>query len=256
MPSEDTLTHERFPEENIKAEEAITANNLSEAAGILVAVVEQDPENWRAFNNMGIISWAQRCWYDAYTMFYKSVTLRPEYTDALVNLFDAALKLKKIHEVQPLFEKACTINPELEEIIILRDSIREEGDALYTSKRALAIGIYNPILEEARKELNSGNLYKAMDLFLKANDEDGPTAEAFCGLGIISYYQERYNDAFILFFESIKLNPTDPDTYLNLLDAARACQRVEEAYTIFTTYRKEFPELSVLDEHFSNINNQ
>ncbi len=250
MLSKDTVPQELFKEENLRAEEAITANRLSEAAGILVTIVEKDPKNWRAFNNMGILSWAQKCWNDAYTMFYKSVTLCPDYTDALANLFDAALKLKKIQAVQPLFENACSINPELEEIAILRDSIREQGDSIYTSKRALAIGIYSPIVEEARKDLESGNLFQAMELFLRSNDEEGPSADAFCGLGIISFYQERYEDAFVLFVESIKLNPTDTDTYLNLRDAANACNRMEEAKTIFATYLKEFPELSSLEQQF------
>lgn len=251
MLSKDTVHQERFKEENLLAEEAITGGKLSEAAALLVNIVENDPENWRAFNNMGILSWSQKCWNDAYTMFRKSVSLRPGYADALVNLFDAALKLKKIHEVTSFFETACEINPEMEEITILRDSILKQGDAIYTSKRAFSIGIYNPAIDEAKKELDSGNLYKAMDLFLQANDKEGPSADAFCGLGIISYYQERFEDAFVLFMESIKLNPIDTDTYLNLFDAAKACNRQKEALELFNTYRQQFAELAVLDDCFS-----
>ena len=143
--------------------------------------------------------------------------------------------------------------PDLEEITVLRDSIHEQGDAIYTSRRALSVGIYSPIIEEARKELESGRLNQAMELFLRANDEEGPSADAFCGLGIISYYQERFEDAFVLFIESIKLNPTEPDTYLNLLDAAKSCNRTVEAKTLFELYRKDFPELAVLDKQFSPV---
>ena len=251
MQSKDIVHQERFKEENLQAEAAITAGNLSEAAAILVNVVEKDPENWRAFNNMGILSWAQQAWNDAFTMFRKAVELRPDYSDALVNLFDAALKLKKIGEIEHFFDEASAALPENEEIRILRDSIREEGEEIYRSKRAYSIGIFNPVVEEAKKELNSGNLYKAMELFLQVNDKEGPTAETFCGLGIISYYQERFEDAFVLFTESLKLNPTDTDTFLNLLDAAKACDRVEDAQKFFTAFRREFDELAVLDASFS-----
>ena len=251
MHSKDTVHQDRFKEENSRAEEAITSGNLSEAAAILVAIVEKDPENPRAFNNMGILSWSQNAWNDAYTMFRKAVTLRPAYTDALVNLFDAALKLRKIREISQLFEDAYAISPEIEEIAVLRESINEQGDEIYRSRRAFAVGVYNPVLEEAKKELESGNLYKAMELFLQVNDKEGPNPEAFCGLGIISYYQERYNDAFVLFSESLKLNPTDQETFLNLLDAARACDRLKDAQDLFAAFRNEFNELAVLDEHFS-----
>ena len=111
MLSKDTVPQERFKEENIKAEEAIASQNLTEAARLLVTVVEKDPENSRAFNNMGIICWTQKKWDDAYSMFLKSVSLRPDYCDALVNLFDAALKLRRINETASYFEKACLLNP-------------------------------------------------------------------------------------------------------------------------------------------------
>lgn len=251
MQSKDIVRQERFKEENIQAEEAITAGKPSEAAAILVNIVENDPENWRAFNNMGILSWSQQAWNDAYTMFRKSVELRPDYTDALVNLFDAALKLRKISDIQHFFDDASEALPENEEITILRNSIREEGEEIYRSKRAYSVGIFHPVIEEAKKELNSGNLYKAMELFLQVNDNEGPTPETFCGLGIISYYQERYEDAFVLFSESLKLNPTDTDTFLNLLDAAKACDRLNDARDFFAAFRSEFNELAVLDESFS-----
>ncbi len=253
MLSEETIPQEKYIDENKSAEEAITANNLKEAAKILVKIVENDKDNWRAYNNMGILCWAQKMWHDAYIMFLKSVSLKPDYTDALVNLFDAALKLKKINEVAPYFEKAYSLNPQVEEIKILRDSILEQGDAIYTSRRALSVGVYSPIIEEARRELEAGHLHRAMELFLQSNDREGPSADAYCGLGIISYYQQRFEDAFVLFIESIKLNPTEKDTYLNLLDAARSCNRLSEAKSVFENYRKDFPELAVLDQEFAQI---
>jgi tetratricopeptide (TPR) repeat protein len=253
MLSKDTVPREQFKEENTRAEEAISSGDFPEAARLLVDIIEKDPANCRAFNNMGILCWAQKNWNDAYAMFMKSATLRPQYSDALVNLFDAAIKLKKINHILPFLDKACESDPSLEEIVILRDSIREQGNDIYTSRRARAIGVYSPLIEDARKELESGNLDRAMELFLKSNDEEGPSADAFCGLGIISFYQERFDDAFVLFIESIKLNPSDTDTYLNLIDAAKACNKTSDARLVFDTYRKEFPELNTLDDHFAAI---
>ena len=55
------------------------------------------------------------------------------------------------------------------------------------------------------------------------------------------------------YLAAIKLNPTEPDTYLNLLDAAKSCNRTVEAKTLFELYRKDFPELAVLDKQFSPV---
>ena len=94
-----------------------------------------------------------------------------------------------------------------------------------------------------------------MELFLRANDVEGPSAKAFCGLGIISYYQKRYQDAFTLFLESIKLNPSDPDTYLNLLDAAKECDLVGDAIKVYQAYRPDFSSLESISEEFESAVN-
>lgn len=242
-----------FVEENKKAEDNIETGDLPSAAKILVMIVEKDPKNWRAYNNMGIISWEKSAWEDAYTTFKHACELKPDYTDALINLFDASLKLRRIDEVLPIFKKTLEIDPDNKEIQILVESIEKQGDEIYTSERALNIGIYNPRVEEANKLLEEGLLNSAMEKYLEINDKEGPNAETFCGLGIISYYQKRYKDAFTLFFESIKLNPTDPDTYLNFIDAAKECGLVEDAKKVYELYCKDFPALKKIAPKFEKI---
>jgi len=91
-----------------------------------------------------------------------------------------------------------------------------------------------------------------MELFLKSNDEEGKSAPAFNGLGIISFYQKRYDDAYMLFLESIKLNPADAETHLNLLDAAKQTGRNDEAKKVFEVCRKEYPDLEKIAGEFEN----
>jgi hypothetical protein len=56
-----------------------------------------------------------------------------------------------------------------------------------------------------------------------------------------------------LFMESLKLNPLDFDTHLNLLDAGKACGRVDDVKKIFDIYRKELPELEEIAPEFENL---
>ena len=248
-----TEKEELFINENRRAEDFIEAGDLPSAARILVGIVEKDLQNWRAFNNMGIISWDRSAWADAYTSFKHACELKPDYTDALINLFDAALKLRLINDALPLFKKALDTDPKNEEIKAIIEGIEEQGDEIYVSKRALIVGIFNPRIEEAHKLLEDGQLNQAMEQYLLVNDEEGPNAEVFNGLGIISFYQKRYKDAFTLFFESIKLNPLDPDTYLNFLDAAKECGNLEAAKKLFELNSTEFPELKKIAPEFEKI---
>jgi len=57
----------------------------------------------------------RKAWDDAYSMFIKSVSIKPDYTDGLINLFDATLKLHRVNDMAPLLEKALSMNPHEEE---------------------------------------------------------------------------------------------------------------------------------------------
>jgi tetratricopeptide (TPR) repeat protein len=245
-----TAADEPFASENQLAEQCISAGDLVTAARLLVDIVAKDQANFRAYNNIGIVSWMRKSWEDAYAMFMKAVGVKPDYADALINLLDAALKLRRIGEILPCFEQALAQSPDNEEIRLIRDGIVQQGDGIYTSERGLMVGVYNPRVEEAQKLIAEGKLFPAMEKLLKINDEEGSSAEVFSGLGVISFYQQRYSDAFALFTESLKLNPTSRDDYLNLLDAAKLCGKVSEAKEFFGQYSRKFQFLSVLSPDF------
>jgi len=160
------------------------------------------------------------------------------------------LKLRKVKDIESLYSKALEVNPALEDVRVIYDSIVSMKETIYQSKRALNLGFYSEYLEDAKKMLEAGNYYGAMNKFLQSNDTDGPSGQAYCGLGIISYYQQRYHDAYSLFIESIRQNPCDRETYLNLLDAAKEIDKADVARDIFNIYRKEFPELEEIASNF------
>jgi tetratricopeptide (TPR) repeat protein len=241
---------ELFAEENNRAENLIAAGDLPGAARLLVDIIESDPENYRTYNNFGIISWKRKAWDDAFSMFKKAMEIKPDYSDALINLFDAALKLHRIQEIAPFFKKALMLKPHDEEIKTIHDGILQEGENIYFSERGLRIGTFDPEVEEAQGLLEDGKVHEAMKKFLKIHDEKGPTDAVLSGLGVISYYQKRFSDAFTLFVESIKLNPTSAESFLNLLDAAKACDKVDEAKKIFSECLKNFPFLKEIENNF------
>ncbi len=253
MPSEahkPSPRDELFTEENSRAEEFIAAGDLPAAAKLLVDIIELDPNNYRTYNNFGIIAWMRKAWEDAYGMFKKALEIKPDYVDGLMNLFDAALKLRRVADVRPVFERAQAQRPHDEEIKIILDGIIREGDDIYRSERGLRIGAFDPDIEKAQALLEEGKLHEAMVTYLNINDTKGPSEQVFSGLGIISFYQQRYGDAFSLFAEAIKLNPTSKENFLNLLDAAQACGKRDDAKRLFEVYVKNFPFLKEIARNF------
>jgi tetratricopeptide (TPR) repeat protein len=245
-----TLPVEKFIEKNQLAEHLIASGDLPGASALLVDILDGDAANSRAYNNLGMVCWARKEWEDAFEMFRKSATLQPGYADALVNLFDAGLKLRRVAEVLPVLDRALLLDPDLTGIRAIRDQAADLGDSVYRSDRALRIGCYSAIIEEATRELEAGNESKALELFLKSNDKEGRSAAAYCGLGVISFYQNRPEDAISLFLDSIRLDPTDPDTFLNLLESAAACGKTALARELFDRCRREYPELDGIAAEF------
>jgi tetratricopeptide (TPR) repeat protein len=252
--SEDYKKNELFTEENDDAEALLTSGNMAGAARKLVEIVELDPCNYRAYNTIGLIAWIRKAWQDALGMFLKSVNLKPDYTDALLNLFDAALKLHCVWEIEPFFKRAGLLRPFDQEIKTIHQCIISEGDGIYKSERALRIGTYNPRLDAAEALIAEGNFDDATKQFIKIHDAEGPSDRGFCGLGVISFHQQRYADAFSLFAESVKLNPTSCDNFLNMLDAAKACGRQNDAKALFQSYLNKFPFLKELETKFETDN--
>ncbi|MDD5673675.1 MAG: tetratricopeptide repeat protein [Chitinivibrionales bacterium] len=232
--------------ENKRAEDFITQGDLAAAARILVDIIEKDPGDARAYNNIGLISWTRHAWEDAHNMFKKAADLKPDYTDTLINLFDAALKLRRVNDALPYFDRCLKVNPGVEEIKIIRDAIANQGDEIYKSERGLMVGCYNPGIEAADRLVEEGKYMEAMQKYLHINDTEGPSAETYTGLGVVSYYQKRFEDSYQLFYEGIKLNPLNADLFLNFLDAAKACGKAAEAKLIFNEYLRNFPALKPL----------
>jgi len=169
-----------------------------------------------------------------------------------MNLFDAALKMKRIDEFKPLLARAVEKDPGHEEMKIIHDAIQDLGDEIYFSERGLAVGQFNPKIEEANKLLEDGDHAGASKIYLEVNEEE-PNAQAFCGMGIISYYQGSYDDAFKLFLESIKINPVDVDTFKNFFDAAEALGKTEQAKKVLEIYQKELPIMRKEEFSFDNL---
>ncbi len=254
MESKDTpILETRFTDENIEAEKLIERNDLPGAARILVDIIEKDVNNFRAFNNIGLISWKQEEWEAAYDSFLQAVKIKPTYNDAVINLYDSSLKLRRAHLILPFLKQGLSQKPDDEELSVLIESIETQGDDVYLSERALNIGFYHPKVKLANELIENGELNQAMELLMEINDQEGPNADVFSALGVISYYQKRYKDAFSLFFEAIKLNPLSPDSFLNLMDAGVECDLSEEAWRLFDACAEEFPVLKELESQLNDI---
>ena len=110
------INDDHYVAQNQLAEGYIETGDLPKAADVLVRIIDADPDNYRAYNNLGLVAWEKEDWDDAFRLFRKALTIRADYNDALVNLFDAAVKLRSVQETLPWFDKALAIDWNLDEV--------------------------------------------------------------------------------------------------------------------------------------------
>lgn len=236
-----------YTEKNIQAEQFLTNDQLPEAASVLVEIVDNDPENARAFNNLGIVAWKQENWYDAFGLFKHSLELQPDYLDAAANLFDLALKTRRIDEVRGMLLKASELNPGDEEFDDIALGLQEDGDDIYYCGRCMQQGFYHPELVKADALVVEKKLPEATALYLKVMDEQGDLAEVYNGLGVVAFYQNNLKDAFSLFLEAIKQNPINRDMFMNFFDVSKELGYEDDAAKVFYTCKKEYPQLEEIE---------
>ena len=138
-----------YTEQNEFAEEYLLQDQLPEAAALLVEIVDNDPTNSRAFNNLGVIAWKQQNWYDSFGLFKHALELDTTNLDAAANLFDMALKTRRIDETRLLILRAAQTYPENDEFKDIALGLIEDGDEIYYCGRSLQQGYYHPELAKA-----------------------------------------------------------------------------------------------------------
>lgn len=227
----------------LEAEEKIRNKEYMEAIAGLLEIVDEYPKFAPAYNYLGVVSWEQSRWNDAFGLFREAVILDNSQTDFINNLLDAALKLHKIDDVKEIFEKAAADNPENDEITEIYRAISTPDNDIYLSVRALTIGYWHPLIEEGDNHIKNGEYIEAAKAYIEHIEKIGACAEAYNGIGIVEFNAKEYEQAFWLFFDALKINPLNNDTFLNMFDAAVECGQQETALQAYETLVKEYPQL-------------
>jgi len=226
-----------------EAEANFQSGNYSDAMLAFIELIDEDPTNAAAYNGLGVVSWQQERWADGFGLFREAVKLDNTNEDFINNFLDASIKLRKIAEVAPIFEKAALDNPQNDNITIIHQAITAPDNDIYQTVRAYSLGYWHPLIEEGESAIKNGEFVDAITAFIEHIDNVGPCAEAYNGLGIIQFNAKEYEEAFGLFFESLKYNPINSDVYLNMFDCALECGREDSAMQIYEFFAKEYPAL-------------
>jgi len=111
-----------------KGEDLIREGRLPEAQEQFLLVLQYDPENKEAHNNLGFIAFAQGYPEKALLYFRNAIAIDPLYMDALLNYCHILRSLNWLPHAVPVLKKAVALDPECAELqALLGEASAETG---------------------------------------------------------------------------------------------------------------------------------
>ena len=210
---------------NQQAEALLRAGDTAGAVEFLKAAIESNPDDFRAYNNLGIASWYEKNGDAAWNFFCLALESRPAWADALVNAFDTALSLSDPESMQVLIDNALDAVPDHPQGMAMRRHLKAQGPSVSMFRTFEGLEDNARRLAQAERLMEQGKQGEAILVFLDALKAHPENPQAFNGLGIIAFSEKRLADAFGLFEMAASLHPAEQDILLNLWQCAQALGR-------------------------------
>jgi tetratricopeptide (TPR) repeat protein len=195
------------------------------AVEFLKVAIESDPNDFRAYNNLGIASCYEGARDGAWNFFCLALESRPAWTDALINAFDMGLALSDPESLGLILDNALAANPNHTQALAMRRHLKAQGPSVCMFRTFEALEENARRLSEAERLMEQGKQGPAINAFLDALKPHPENPQAYNGLGIIAFAEKRMADAFGLFEVAAALHPGDQDILLNLWQCAQALGR-------------------------------
>jgi tetratricopeptide (TPR) repeat protein len=201
---EKSVDNETNPEYQLKkATVAMNYGLPDQAVQYAKKALEQDPDNAKALNILGLAYLKLEDFPAAAGVLEKCISINPEFTDAHLNLGSIYERMNQVDKAVDAFRRAY-----------------ELGGAENTAISLAQLLFNQQKLEEALKYINKAS-------------EKTQTVVVFNLMGVILNKMERYSEAIKAFDRAIKISPKDIVTRMNLGIALVNVGKYDRARKVF-----------------------
>jgi pentatricopeptide repeat protein len=207
-------------------------DNYTKAIELYKEVVKLNPNNFKAYVNMGACAGFLQQYHQSLSCYTKAIEINPYYDIAYENSGNAFRKTGDLKKAISFYEKALQLNPEnykvagnlgvtyyslekyQESLKFYEISIEFSGNQSIQAYYNIAL-LYNK-LKKHEKAVDACE--KALNLY---GDDTSPELlynkyAIHYTLGLATYYLEQKDDSLVHFFDSLELNKNYKDTYVNI----------------------------------------
>ena len=227
--------------------ELYQSGNLCDASQQAEELTKKYPNSFDLWNIFGMSSIQIGLFDLAERAYKKSISIKPDYTDAYINLGIALKEQGKFEEAIQVYETCISVKPNIAEVYnnmgcALRDQ-KNIKKAIQAFRKSISL---KPDYAEAY--YNIANTYKeigkndeAINAFNKCISLKPFYAEAYNNLGITYVSQSKHYMAIETYKKSISLIPNFAESYCNLGNALQHQGRLEEAIDAYKNFIKLKP---------------
>ena len=185
-----------------EAEKLIRDKEYGRAIPLLLAVIEKEPNNYKAYNHLGVIAWFHGNLPDAANFFKETLRLKPDFTDAAFNLADVHEAASDVASARRVLQALLEQNPGLTEARarldhLVSDSQRPGQDADFVRE----------LLAESEKMIAQAHYDDAVNLLSILIEKSGENVDAYNLTGICAWHKGRVEEAYWFFKKALALNP-------------------------------------------------
>lgn len=222
--------------------------------------LEKSPENADITANLGAILQKQEKYDEALTYYQKAEYLNPSNINTRLNVGTLYQQKGDLKTAIKAYESILIPEPNNISANLYRaqalSALGNEQDAIEAYKKVMSL---DPANEEAQTQLLV-LLEKTMTTsqfieYVKKNMPNVDIADTYYNFGLNLHKQNKLNDAISMYNESIKINPLNPEVYVNLGIAQNQSGDSEKALTTLKAASLKFPNNPQLKDAVVSVEN-
>lgn len=197
--------------------------------------VQQRPQNYRAFNELGLALMNQGRWQEAEEALHKAMAIKPQYEKPVMNMGLLKARQKKFQEAKYFFERALQLIPGYApayfNLGVLNLEQRDYNEAVQNFETTIKrdsgfLGAYNNL---GFIFLMQGRLEEAGEILNESAVLDPSQEDVYINLGLVNIKEGDWIEARRLFEKVLKQEPRNPVALANLFSIYSRLGQTEKA---------------------------
>ena len=216
--------------------------------------VDENPRDAEAHANLGVVFQKQKRYMEALNEYRKAEMLNPTNLNTKINIGTLYQEQKKYNEAVSVYDSILKIQPYNSTALTYKadcfKELKRNSDAIDLYKAALKLEPKNSSIKAKLFDLLKDTMPTDEVLaFLYKNVQDSPmNADSYYEFAYELHKANKINDAIVYYLESIKLDNSKVDAYVNLSQAYRQKKNYADAYSIIQKAKSIAPDNELVNK--------